>query len=180
MGSIKSGLFVSVDGVVEAPEEWHMSYIDDQMGAAVGRLMSEADATLLGRATYEGFAEYWPKADPDDPMTQQMNNARKFVVSSTLTEATWQNTTLISTDVAGHLRKLKQEMNLGVTGSVVLVRWLLEQRLLDELHLLVHPIVVGRGQRLFDDGPTVPLQLLSSATFDTGVVHLVYAPSDDE
>jgi dihydrofolate reductase len=179
MGSIKSGLFVSVDGVVESPEQWHLTYFNDEMGAVVGELMGGADATLLGRVTHEGFADYWPNADPNDPMTEQMNSARKYVVSSTLTEATWQNTTLINENVADELRKLKQEMNLGITGSVVLVRWLLEQRLLDELHLLVHPIVVGKGQRLFDDGPTVPLRLLSSTTFSTGVMHLVYAPAEN-
>ncbi|PRY00454.1 dihydrofolate reductase family protein [Allonocardiopsis opalescens] len=179
MGFIKSSLFISLDGVIEAPETWHFPYFDDQMGAVVGQLMGEAEATLLGRTTYEGFAEYWPKADPGDPMTEAMNSARKYVVSSTLTEATWQNSTLINGDIAAELTRLKADTRLGTTGSARLVRWMLEHKLVDELHLLVHPIVVGHGQKLFTDGATVPLKLLSSTTFDaTGVVHLVYTKAD--
>ncbi|GAA0945242.1 dihydrofolate reductase family protein [Pseudonocardia zijingensis] len=176
MGSIKSGLFISLDGVIEAPDTWHFDYFNDEMGAAVGALM-EGDAMLLGRTTYEGFAEYWPTADPDDPFTQQMNGARKYVVSTTLTEATWENSTVVSGDVKAELTRLKQDAHLGVTGSAVLVKWLLEQGLLDELHLFVHPVVIGKGQKLFDDGAKVPLTLLSSTTFTTGVVHLVYGPA---
>ena len=175
MGHIKSGLFISVDGVVEAPETWHFPYFDDEMGAAVGALMDN-DATLLGRVTYDGFAEFWPKADPSDPMTAQMNSGRKYVVSNTLTEATWENSVLIrGEDALAELTKLKADTRVGMTGSVTLTRWLLEQGLLDELHLLVHPIVVGHGARLFADGATVPLKLTSSTTFGSGVVHLVYA-----
>ncbi|RSN71958.1 dihydrofolate reductase family protein [Actinomadura sp. WAC 06369] len=179
MGFIKSSLFISLDGVIEAPETWHFPYFDDQMGAVVGGLMNEAEATLLGRRTYEGFASYWPNADPADPMTEAMNSARKFVVSDTLTEATWRNSSLISGDVAAKLTALKADTRLGTTGSAALVRWMLGQGLIDELHLLVHPIVVGHGAKLFGDGPTVPLKLLSSTTFDaTGVVHLVYTNGD--
>src|SRR5215218_6921956 len=100
MGHIKSGLFISLDGVIEAPETWHFPYFDDQMGAVVNELMSESDAILIGRHTYEGFAAYWPTADPDDPMTAAMNGARKYVVSNTLTDATWENSSVISGDVA--------------------------------------------------------------------------------
>jgi dihydrofolate reductase len=178
MGSIKSSLFISLDGVIEAPETWHFPYFDDDMGAAVGRLMGEAEATLLGRVTYDGFAEYWPNADKDDPMTVAMNSGRKYVVSSTLTEATWENSTLVSGDVKAGLEELRKTTDLGTTGSATLVRWLLEQGLIDELHLLVHPIVVGHGQKLFTDGPTVPLKLVSSATFASGVLHLVYANAE--
>lgn len=176
MGYIKSSFFISVDGVVEAPESWHFPYFDDQMGAVVGELIADADATLLGRVTYEGFAGYFPDADPNDPNTEMMNSARKYVVSNTLTEATWQNSSLITGDVAGELARLKESTKLSTTGSVELVRWMLGQGLVDELHLLVHPIVVGKGKRLFDEGPRLPLKLLSSTTFDkTGVLHLVYA-----
>lgn len=179
MGYIKSGLFISLDGVIESPETWHFPYFDEQMGAVVGEMMSSAEATLLGRQTYDEFAAYWPGADPDDPMTAMMNGARKYVVSNTLTDATWENSSVISGDVAVELAKLKAHTRLGTTGSATLVRWLLEQRLVDELHLLVHPIVVGHGKKLFADGATLPLQLVSSATFDTGVLHLVYAAADD-
>jgi dihydrofolate reductase len=179
MGFIKSSLFISLDGVIESPETWHFPYFDDQMGAVVGELMSGNDATLLGRQTYEEFAGYWPNADPDDPITEAMNGARKYVVSNTLTEATWENSSVVTGDVAAELTRLKADIRLGTTGSATLVRWLLEQGLVDELHLLVHPIVVGHGKKLFADGATVPLKLVSSTTFDTGVLYLVYARADE-
>lgn len=182
MGFIKSGLFISLDGVIESPEKWHFQYFDDQMGAAVGALMSESDATLIGRQTYDEFAAYWPEADPNDPMTATMNGGRKYVVSTTVTDPEWENTTAINPggdgDVATQLTRLKQDTRLGTTGSAALVRWMLEQGLVDELHLLVHPIVVGHGKKLFEDGATVPLKLVSSTTFDSGVLHLVYAGAD--
>lgn len=177
MGSIRSGLFISLDGVIEAPETWHFDYWNDEMGAAVGALMEGNDGMLLGRRTYDGFAEYWPTADPDDPMTAQMNSAQKYVVSTTLTEATWENSTVVTGDVKAALTELKKDKTLGTTGSAVLVQWLVEQGLVDELHLLVHPVVVGQGQKLFADGAKVPLRLLSATTFTTGVVHLVYGPA---
>lgn len=179
MGSIKSSLFISLDGVIEAPETWHFGYFNDEMGAVVGELMGGSDATLLGRQTYDEFAGYWPDADPSDPITGQMNGSRKYVVSTTLTDATWENSTLISGDVRAELAKLKQDSNLGTTGSATLVRWLLEEGLVDELHLLVHPLVVGHGKKLFADGAKVPLTLVSATTFTTGVLHLVYAPAAD-
>ena len=177
MGYIKSGLFISLDGVIEAPETWHFPYFNDEMGAAVGELMSGNDAMLLGRQTYDEFAAYWPTADPADPMTAAMNGSRKYVVSSSLAEATWENSTVVGGVVAAELTALKQENVLGTTGSATLVRSLLELGLVDELHLLVHPIVVGHGKKLFADGETVPLQLVSSTAFKTGVLHLVYAPA---
>jgi dihydrofolate reductase len=177
MGSIRSGLFISLDGVIESPETWHFDYWSDEMGAAVGALMGGNDALLLGRTTYDGFAEFWPKADPNDPMTAQMNGTRKYVVSNTLAEATWENSTIVSGDVREELTRLKQDQDLGTTGSAVLVRWLLEQELVDELHLFVHPVVIGKGQKLFEDGAKVPLTLLSATPFSTGVVHLVYGPA---
>ena len=175
MGFIKSSLFISLDGVIEAPETWHFPYFNDQMGAVVGEQMSGNDAMLIGRHTYEAFAGYWPTADPGDPTTEVMNGTRKYVVSNTLTEPTWQNTSVISGDVAAELTQLKADTRLGTTGSATLVRWLLERGLVDELHLLVHPIVVGHGKKLFEDGATVPLTLLSSTAFDSGVLHLVYS-----
>ena len=177
MGSITSNLFISLDGVIGSPETWHFDYFDDEMGAVVGAAMSETDAMLLGRQTYEEFAGYWPNADPNDPITAQMNGARKYVVSNTLADASWENSTVISGDVAAELTALKQDTRLGTTGSATLVRWLLEAGLVDELHLLVHPVVVGSGKKLFTDGAKVPLTLVSSTTFTTGVLHVVYAPA---
>ncbi len=179
MGSIKSSLFISLDGVIESPETWHFDYFNDEMGAVIGELMGGSDATLLGRQTYDEFAGYWPNADPNDPITGQMNGSRKYVVSTTLTDAAWQNSSVISGDVKAELTKLKQDTRLGTTGSATLVRWLLEQGLVDELHLLVHPVVVGHGKKLFADGAKVPLKLVSATTFSTGVLHLVYAPAAD-
>ena len=177
MGSIKSNLFISLDGVIESPETWHFDYFDDEMGAVVGAAMSETDAMLLGRQTYDEFAGYWPNADPADPITAQMNGARKYVVSSTLTDASWENSTVITGEVAAELTALKQDTRLSTTGSATLVRWLLEQGLVDELHLLLHPVVVGHGKKLFADGAKVPLTLVSATTFKTGVLHLVYSPN---
>jgi dihydrofolate reductase len=179
MGSIKSSLFISLDGVIESPETWHFDYFNDEMGAVIGQLMGESDATLLGRQTYDEFAGYWPNADPNDPFTEQMNGSRKYVVSTTLTDATWQNSSVISGDLKAALTKLKADTRLGTTGSATLVRWMLEQGLVDELHLLVHPIVVGHGKKLFADGEKVPLRLVKSTPFSTGVLHVVYAPTTD-
>ena len=114
MGFIKSSLFISLDGVFEAPDTWHFPYFNDEMGAAVGQLMSETDATLIGRNTYDEFASYWPNADPSDPITEVMNSAPKYVVSDSLDEATWQNTTAISGDRAGfELARLKLDTRLA-------------------------------------------------------------------
>src|SRR5215475_9800933 len=174
MGSITAGLFISLDGVVEAPNEWQFDYFNDEMGAAVGSLMARQEAMLLGRRTYDEFAAFWPTADPNDPLTATMNGTPKYVVSSTLDEPTWENTTVIDGDAVA---KLRTERNLGVTGSGTLVSWLLRQHLLDELHLLVHPVVLGSGKKLFTDGETVPLALASSTPLRTGVLHLVYTPA---
>lgn len=177
MGFIKSSLFISLDGVIEAPETWHSDYFNDEMGAVVGTLMSENDATLLGRQTYDEFASYWPSADPADPFTAQMNGACKYVVSNSLAEAAWENSSVVTGDVKVELTALKKGNNLGTTGSATLVRWMLEQGLVDELHLLVHPVVVGSGKKLFADGAKVPLTLASADRFMTGVMHMVYAPA---
>jgi dihydrofolate reductase len=177
MGSINAGLFIALDGVVEAPQTWHFDYFNDEMGAAVGAMMGGNDAMLLGRHTYDEFASFWPGADPADPTTAQMNGTPKYVVSSTLEQADWENSTVVNGDVKAELLTLKQDKQLGVTGSGTLVRWLLQEGLIDELHLLVHPVVVGAGKRLFEPGEKIPLRLIDSTTFSTGVLHLVYGPT---
>jgi dihydrofolate reductase len=178
MGKIVSNFFISVDGVVESPDQWHFPYFNDEMGAAVGKGMETAAAFLMGRKLYEEWASYWPEQSDDEPFASFINNATKYVVSNTLTEATWSNTTVVSGDVAAELRKIKAstEGDTAMSGSATLVRRLLADDLLDELNLLVHPIAVGHGQRLFEDTPTHPLRLLRSETFSTGVLHVVYAP----
>lgn len=177
MGSINAGLFIALDGVIEAPQTWQAGYFNDEMGAAVGGLMAGNDAMLLGRQTYDEFAAFWPGADPADPITAQMNGATKYVVSTTLEKADWENSTVVSGDIRAELLKLKQDKQLGVTGSATLVRWLLQEGLIDELHLLVHPVAVGAGKRLFEPGEKIQLRLIDSTTFSTGVLHLVYGPA---
>jgi len=178
MRQIAAGLFVSLDGVVEAPEKWTGPYFNDQVGQAVGALMAQNDALLLGRVTYEGFAAAF--GGQSGGMADQMNHTPKYVVSSTLASADWQNSTLISGDVAGQISDLKQQpgKNIGMSGSSVLVGWLLRHGLLDRLDLLVFPVVLGSGKRLFSepDGH-VPLALTGSEAFSTGVVHLTYTPA---
>jgi dihydrofolate reductase len=175
---ITAGLFISLDGVVEAPERWTGPYFNDQVGQAVGALMAQNDALLLGRVTYQGFAAAF--GSQSGGMADQMNNTPKFVVSSTLTSADWQNSTLISgrrDDVAGQISTLKRQpgRDIGMSGSSALVSWLLRHGLLDRLDLLVFPVVLGSGKRLFrePDGQ-VPLTLTGSEAFSTGVVHLTY------
>ena len=180
MRKIVAGLFVSLDGVIEAPEQWHFPYFNDEMGAAVAAQMAAADTMLLGRRTYQEFAAYWQHQGSDVPGADQMNNTPKLVVSTTLDRVEWQNSTLIKGNVVEELTRLKQQpgKNIGITGSATLVRSLLRDKLLDELQLLVHPIVVGSGKRLFEDmGERVALKLVAAQTFSTGVLALTYEPA---
>jgi len=181
MRKIVAGLFISLDGVYESPGEWHFPYFDDEMGEAVGSQMAAADAMLLGRVTYQEFAGYWPQQSNDDvDIADYMNNTPKFVVSSTLDTLEWRNSTLIKDDVAAQLTALKQQpgKDIGITGSGTLIRSLLRDNLLDELRLLVHPIIVGSGKRLFADGSDQKsLNLVEAKTFSTGVLYLTYQPA---
>jgi dihydrofolate reductase len=185
MRKIVASYFISLDGVVEAPDQWHFPYFNDEMGQSVWSVMSAADTMLLGRVTYEGFAAAWPNRDPEGeegPMVDFMNNTPKIVVSTTLDKVEWQNSTLIKSNVIEEIADLKRQPGgtINTTGSVTLVRSLLAAGLVDELSLLVHPIVVGEGRlRLFaEDSPKVPLQLTASHTFETGVLSLTYVPAD--
>ncbi|MEV0387809.1 dihydrofolate reductase family protein [Nonomuraea sp. NPDC050643] len=179
MRKIIAGLFISLDGVVEAPETWHFPYLDEEMGQAVATQMQAADALLLGRRTYEIFAAHWPKQDSaQDPMAALLNSVPKHVVSTTLTDPAWENTTVLAGDPRAALSELKRRpgKDIGMSGSPTLVTWLLREGLLDELNLLVHPIVLGSGRRLFEDGTgQIPLTLTRSATFGNGVLNLTYA-----
>jgi dihydrofolate reductase len=178
MGKIVSNFFISLDGVVEAPDKWHFPYFNDEMGAAVEKGVQGTAAFLMGRKLYEEWAEYWPTEGDAEDFASFINNVPKYVVSNTLREAAWNNTSIISGDVASQLRDVKERTNgdISMSGSATLVRWLIANDLLDELNLLVHPIAVGHGQRLFEDTPTHPLQLLKSETFTTGVLNLTYVP----
>jgi dihydrofolate reductase len=182
MRRIVAGLFMTLDGVVEAPEQWQFPYFNDEMGQALGQAMAASDTILLGRRTYQEFAAVWPGRGTGDPVAAYMNNTPKLVVSSTLDTVPWQPATLLGGDPAEQLGKLKQQpgSNIQVTGSATLVRWLLRQSLLDQLQLMVCPIVVGAGKRLFQDwSQQLPLRLLDGTTFATGVLSLVYEPASN-
>jgi dihydrofolate reductase len=184
MARIVSNFFISLDGVVERPDQWHFPYFDDAMGEVVGQGMASQSGFLMGRRLYEEWSEFWPQQGPEVPFSEHINAIPKYVLSHTPGEAQWTNTTIISgasdAEVAEKVRRLKEELDgeLAMSGSATTVRWLLAQGLLDELALLVHPIAVSKGQRLFEDTGTVPLTLLSSATLPTGVLHLRYAPAE--
>jgi len=183
MRKIAAGTFVSLDGVMESPDKWHFPYFDDKMGEAVGAQMAEADAMLLGRVTYEEFASYWPQQTADTPGAEFMNGVQKYVVSSTLQNVeAWPNSILIDgNNFVAEIQRLKNSpgKQINVTGSAKLVQSLLRENLLDELRLLVHPIVVGGGRHLLaGDTGQHPLRLEDSQTFDTGVLYLTYQPAD--
>ena len=176
---------VSVDGVMEKPEEWSFSYSNDEMAEANASGMADSDAMLLGRVTYEEFASYWPyQNSADQPFTDYLNDTPKYVVSTTLEEPLeWQNSTLIKGNVAEQIAKLKRQPGKDITilGSATLVGSLLADDLLDELRLMVHPVVLGRGKRLFaDEGDRKPLELVDSKTFSTGVLYLTYRPVSEQ
>lgn len=180
MRKIVAGLFLTLDGVMEAPEQWQFAYFNDEVGAKVQGGMAEADALLLGRKTYEIFAAHWPNQGPDDPMAEALNTIPKYVVSTTLDTVEWQNSTLINGDVAQRIAELKQQpgKDITITGSATLMRSLLGYGLLDELGLLVHPLVLGKGGRLFEEGgEQYGLKLVEAKPFKTGVLSLTYQPT---
>jgi dihydrofolate reductase len=186
MKKITAGLFISLDGVVEAPDQWHFPYFSDEMGAAVDASLGQADTMLFGRKTYDSFAGAWPDreaaGEEDAPFAKKLGDARKIVVSNQPLEFTWRNSEQLQGDLVEAVTALKNgpgDGTIAMSGSVSVVRQLLAAGLLDELHLLVHPIAVRKGMRLFDEGePTIPLTLISSQTFETGVLNLVYAPAE--
>jgi dihydrofolate reductase len=170
---------VSLDGAMESPEEWAFSYSNDEMEAANAKGMAASDAMLLGRVTYEQMAAFWPGQPGGTPMVDYINSVQKLVVSTTLEEAAWNNSALIKDDVPKQIAELKRQPGKDITiiGSAVLVRSLLKAGLLDELRLMVHPVVLSGGKRLFEDGgEQESLKLVSSETFTTGVVSLAYRP----
>jgi dihydrofolate reductase len=180
MRKIVAGLFISLDGVTESPDKWQFPYFSDALGAEIGAQMAASDALLLGRVTYQDFASYWPSAPAEEPFAAHLNNTPKYVVSTTLDTVTWQNSTLINGDVGAEITALKQQpgKNINITGSATLVRSLLRDGLLDELRLLVHPVVVGGGKHLFEGmDAQMALTLVEAKTLDKGVLSLVYAPA---
>jgi dihydrofolate reductase len=180
MRKMVAGVFMSLDGVVESPEKWQPRYYDDEMGEIVAATAAESDEMLLGRRTYEEFAAFWPAQGSDVPMADYMNDTPKHIVSSRLKELDWSNSSVVNGDLAETIEALKGRpgKNIQIYGSPTLVRSLLRDGLLDELDLLVHPIVVGGGKRLFENGGYgTALSLADSRTLGTGVVALTYVPA---
>lgn len=169
---------MTLDGVVDSPGLWQSRYFDAEIADLIGASLAQSDALLLGRRTYQEFAAYWPRQGSVTPLARQMNDTPKLVVSSTLETVEWANSTLVTGDLSQKLANLKRRpgKNIQVSGSPTLVESLLRDGLLDELALLVHPIVVGGGRRLFEDGAyCTALRLVESRSFGTGVVSLRYA-----
>ena len=184
--------FLSLDGVMQAPGNidegfqyggWQVPYFDDVMGAVVDKGLKAAGGLLLGRRTYDHFAGYWPAA-PEEQEPELMNDLPKFVASTTLKEPlAWSNSTLLKGDVVGEVAELKERSggDLLVLGSGELAQTLMRHNLVDEYQLMVHPVVLGNGKRLFrDDGSRRSLRLVDSTTTGTGVLLLRYRPAQSE
>jgi dihydrofolate reductase len=184
--------FVSLDGVMQAPggvdEDmdggfahggWTMPYWHDDMGATLFEEISQADTLLLGRKTWQGHAGAFEPAPADDPFAGLLNSLKKYVVSTTLKSAdAWRNSTIIRENVADEVRKLKEQRgkDIYLDGSSVLVHTLAQAGLVGEYHLLVFPLVLGTGKRVFPDGYYSGLKLLETKPFPSGVVLMRYQP----
>jgi dihydrofolate reductase len=185
--------FMSLDGVMQGPGHpdedrsggfdhggWVMPYIDEEWGKVFAEGSATTDALLFGRKTYEIMAAHWPHQPDDDPIAAMMNGTQKYVVSNTLTEVTWENSSLITGDVVAGLTELKEGpgKNITVLGSGELLRTLMTHGLVDEYVVALYPLVLGYGKRLFRDGlPRIPLALAATRPTTTGGVILTYRPS---
>jgi dihydrofolate reductase len=193
MRKLVVGTFLTLDGVMQAPGDpeedptggftlggWSVNHWDDQMGEVMGRWMNPPFDLLLGRKTYEIFAAHWPHSD--EPGAEDLNEARKYVATTTLKSADWNNTTILDGDVVEQIAALKEQdgPEIQVSGSSNLIQTLLANDLVDELRLMIFPIVVGGGKRLFGDG-TVPslFTVRDSSTSTTGVVMAAYERAGD-
>jgi dihydrofolate reductase len=181
MRKVIASIFSTLDGVVERPGEdgWTGPYFNDEAARYAYDLLFAGDALLLGRVTYEGFAQAWPSMKDDAGFADRMNSLPKHVVSTTLRSAEWNNSTIVDGDVAAEVTRLKQEpgQDILVYGSGKLVNSLIALGLLDELRLWVFPVVRGRGKRLFQEGSSATLELADVSSFGSGVVILAYRPA---
>ena len=186
MATLVSTLFISLDGVAEIDPAWHFPYFDERMGQAVGEDYEDVDVLLLGRVTYDSFAGAWPDREAaggeDAPFAATLGDTRKVVATRGDQDLGWRNVERVDGDLVAAVTALKADAAVGkilVPGSLSVVRQLLAAGLLDELRLLVHPVAARRGERLFDEGePIYPLRLVASEALPTGVVRLIYAPSE--
>jgi dihydrofolate reductase len=180
MGKIKVHEFITLDGVIDSPT-WTFDYgFDPAMGAAIGAIMGSCEAILLGRNTYEQFAPAWSTRTADeDPGAPFMNDSPKYVVSTTLANPSWKNTTLLGAYAAEKISKLAAEIedDIYVSGSAKLVQAMLADELVDELHLFMFPLTLGAGTKLFADGLEAKFALASSEAYENGAVHLSYRPA---
>jgi len=180
MRKIVTGLFMSLDGVVDAPSTWAGPYFDDQLTEMMAAGIAQADAILLGRRTYLEFAAMWPGQDRSLPMARFLNDTPKYIVSGTLQDLEWGPASLVHGDLVREIDTLRRQpgRNIQVPGSPTLVRWLLGHRLLDELSLTIAPIVLGSGLRLFGEASEhIPLTLAESVTLGTGALAVTYRVS---
>ncbi len=170
--------FMALDGVIEDPA-WTFKYWNDETANFKNEESLASDALLLGRVTYQGFAAAWPESEDDG--AEYFNGVRKYVVSTTLDTAEWHNSTLIKANVVEAITRLKQQdgKDIMVHGSATLVQTLIEHDLVDRYRLLVYPVVIGAGKRLFKEGATATLKLVESQSFSSGVVALIYEPARD-
>jgi len=178
MRKVVAGLYISLDGVVESPDKWQFDHFDDEIMSSMGSQLEAEDAVLLGRVTYQEWAAYWPTST-DEPFASFINNIPKYVVSTTLDKVDWSNSMLVKGSLKEEITRLKGQTgkNIGVAGSLTLVHSLLVNDLLDELTLMIHPVIVGSGKRLFKDGGGLKrLKLVASQISSTGVAILTYRP----
>jgi dihydrofolate reductase len=202
MRKVVAALFISLDGVVESPGRWEFDAFDEDMATNMFSIIGERDALLLGRGTYQEWADYWPTATFDREIASFtantpghvvsaatfdrafasfINDTPKYVVSTTLDSVAWANTTLLKGNLADEIAALKTQpgSTIGAAGSPTLVRSLIQQDLLDEFQLMVHPVIAGNGKRLFADGDDLKrLRLVDSKATRSGVALLTYRPLD--
>jgi dihydrofolate reductase len=175
--------YLTLDDVMEAPEKWQFPYLSDDVAESIKAQILDADAILLGRVTYEIFAASWPsRTNNEFGVADKLNSAPKYVVSTTLEKADWNNTTLIKGNVAAEISKLKQQPggNIVIVGSGQLLDALMRHDLIDEYRLMLHPVVLGSGKRLFADGVLAALQLVEAKPFSSGVLLLRYQPRNSQ
>jgi dihydrofolate reductase len=180
MRKVYAGLFSTIDGVVESPDQWQTAF-DDEMGAALSGMLAEQDAVLLGRVTFNEWVNYWPTST-DEPFASWINSTPKYVASSTLDSVDgWSNSTLIKGSVADFVRELREQPGgaIGTAGSPSLVRSLVEEGLIDELTLMISPVVAGGGRkRLFPaDSPQHTFELVEAKPTSSGTIIATYRPS---
>src|SRR5688572_27857500 len=169
MGKLTVTCFITLDNVVQDPHLWSGDYQSEDTGSLNDAVLREADGLLLGKSTYEGFAAAWPSRS-GDPFADKFNSMPKYVVSTTLETADWNNSTILSEDPFGRIRELKSDQNLLTWGSPSLVQGMLDERLVDELVLLYSPIVLGKGKRLFGDGSRHDLIVTESTRLGGGML----------